>query len=115
LDLGKVRKSIVEVVENEAEQHGDGTSLAGTFVPLAWHSCNTYQALDASGGSNGACQRFHPETSYGNNAGLNVAQDALEPVKSKFPALTELYTYAGVVAIEEAGRPKIKFEVDEKT
>jgi cytochrome c peroxidase len=111
LDLGKVRASIMEVVENDAEQRGDGTSLAGTFVRLAWHSCGTYQASDASGGSNGARQRFHPEASYGNNAGLNVARDALEPVKSKFPALTyaDLYTYAGVVAIEEAGGPKIKF------
>lgn len=57
--------------------------------------------------------RFDPEASYGNNAGLDLARAALEPVKAKFPDLTyaDLYTYAGVVAVEEAGGPKIPFKL----
>ena len=58
----------------------------------------TYQKSDNSGGSNGARMRFSPEAKYGSNAGLDIARDALEPIKSKFPELTyaDLYTFAGV-------------------
>ena len=110
-DLKKVREAIVEVIENDAEKRGDGTSLYGTMIRLAWHCSGTYSCADASGGSNGARMRFEPECSWGANAGLKVARDALEPVKAKFPDLpyADLYTYAGVVAVEEAGGPTIPF------
>jgi cytochrome c peroxidase len=111
VDMGKVRESIVQVIEEDSEKRTDGSSLAGTFVRLAWHCCGTYRKDDGSGGSNGARMRYSPEKDYGNNAGLDVARNALEPVKAKFPDLSyaDLYTYAGVVAIEEAGGPKIEY------
>ena len=110
-DLKKVREAIVEVIENDAEKRGDGTSLYGTMIRLAWHCSGTYSCQDGSGGSNGARMRFEPECSWGANAGLGVARAALEPVKAKFPDLSyaDLYTYAGVVAVEEAGGPTIPF------
>jgi cytochrome c peroxidase len=113
VDLKKVRASIVELIEDDAEKRGDGTSLSGTFIRLAWHSAGTYSKDDNSGGSNGGRMRFHPEASWGANAGLNVARDALEQVKAKHPEITyaDLYTYAGVVAIEEAGGPEIPFRL----
>jgi Peroxidase len=42
-----------------------------------------------------------------------VARDALEPVKAKFPKLSyaDLYAYAGVVAVEESGGPRIAFRL----
>ena len=111
-DLPKVREAILEVIENDMEKRGDGTSLYGTFIRLAWHCSGTYSAADGSGGSNGARMRFDPEASWGANAGLGVARKALEPVKAKFPNLSyaDLYTYAGVVAVEEAGGPKIPYQ-----
>ena len=111
VDLKKVRQAILDVIDADAEKRGDGSSLAGTFIRLAWHCSGTYSAKDNSGGSNGARQRFNPEASYGNNAGLNIARTVLEPVKAKFPTMTyaDLYTYAGVVAVEEAGGPTISF------
>lgn len=114
--MNKVRESIVQVVDEDAERREDGTSLAGTFVRLAWHSCGTYQKSDNSGGCNGARMRFDPEASYGNNAGLAAARNVLEPVKSKFPELSyaDLYTFAGVVAVEEAGGPKIDYVTGRK-
>lgn len=113
IDLKKVREAVTEVIESDAEKRGDGTSLYGTFIRLAWHSCGTYSAADGSGGPNGARMRFDPEASYGNNAGLRLARNALEPVKAKFPEMSysDLYTYAGVVAVEEAGGPKIKYRL----
>lgn len=110
-DLKKVRAAIVEIIESDADKRGDGTSLYGTMIRLAWHCSGTYSVVDQSGGSNGARMRFEPECSWGANAGLNVARQALEPVKAQFPDLSyaDLYTYAGVVAVEEAGGPKISF------
>ena len=111
-DLPKVKEAILEVIENDMEKRGDGTSLYGTFIRLAWHCSGTYSAVDGSGGSNGARMRFNPEASWGANAGLGIARSALEPVKAKFPNLSyaDLYTYAGVVAVEESGGPKIPFQ-----
>lgn len=111
VDLDKVRETIVQVIEEDAEKRGDGSSLAGTFIRLAWHSCGTYKAADNSGGSNGARMRFSPEATYGNNAGLGKARAILEEVKAKHPEISygDLYTFSGVVAVEEAGGPKIPF------
>ena len=110
-DLPKVKEAILEIIENDMEKRGDGTSLYGTLIRLAWHASGTYAAADDSGGSNGARMRFNPEASWGANAGLGVARQALEPVKAKFPHLSyaDLYTYAGVVAVEEAGGPQIPY------
>lgn len=51
------------------------------------------------------CQpnRFAPEANHGANAGLAVARELLEPIKKRFPFISyaDLYTLAGVVAIEE--------------
>jgi len=57
--------------------------------------------------------RFDPEASWVANAGLGVAREALEPVKEKHPEISyaDLYTLAGVVAIEEAGGPTIPFRL----
>ena len=54
-----------------------------------------------------------PTASYGNNAGLDVARAALEPIKAKFPGMSyaDLYTYVGVVAVEESGGPTIPFRL----
>lgn len=111
VDMDKVRASIVNLVDTNAEKRGDGTSLAGTFIRLSWHACGTYDKKDGSGGSNGARMRFKPEASYGNNAGLDMARSVLEPIKKEFPDISyaDLYTFAGVVAVEEAGGPKIPF------
>jgi cytochrome c peroxidase len=111
VDLQKVRESIMQTIEEDQEKRGDGTSLIGTFVRLAWHCAGTYSKKDDTGGSNGARMRFSPEANWGANAGLGLAREALEPVKAKFPEITyaDLYTLAGVVAIEEAGGPKIPF------
>eukprot|EP00587_Corethron_hystrix_P006390 CAMPEP_0113312152 /NCGR_PEP_ID=MMETSP0010_2-20120614/9093_1 /TAXON_ID=216773 ORGANISM="Corethron hystrix, Strain 308" /NCGR_SAMPLE_ID=MMETSP0010_2 /ASSEMBLY_ACC=CAM_ASM_000155 /LENGTH=344 /DNA_ID=CAMNT_0000167913 /DNA_START=68 /DNA_END=1103 /DNA_ORIENTATION=+ /assembly_acc=CAM_ASM_000155 len=108
-----VRAAIADLIEKDAELRDDGTALTGTFVRLAWHCAGTFAKGDCSGGSDGGRMRFDPEASWGANAGLDIARRALEEVKEKFPAITyaDLYTLAGVVAVEEAGGPKIPFRL----
>ena len=92
----------------------DDPPLGPTFVRLAWHASGTYCKMDKSGGSNGGCIRNDPEASHGANAGLYIARDALEKVKSQFPvsslSYADLYTLAGVVAIEEMGGPAVTWK-----
>jgi len=55
--------------------------------------------------------RFKPESDHGANAGLGIARDLLEKVKVKYPGISygDLWTLAGVVAVEEMGGPTIKW------
>lgn len=112
-DIQAVKKSIAALIEDDMERRGDGTSLTGTFVRLAWHCAGTYSKIDGSGGSNGARMRFSPEAGWGANAGLDLPRKLLESVKEKHPEISyaDLYTLAGVVAVEEAGGPKIPFRL----
>lgn len=73
----------------------------------------SFSKVDGSGGSDGARMRFNPEASWGANAGLAIPRKALEDVKAKHPGISyaDLYTLAGVVAVEEAGGPKIPYRL----
>jgi cytochrome c peroxidase len=113
VDMAKVRKDLVDLIDTDAEKRGDGTSLTGTFVRLAWHCAGTYAKADNSGGSNGARMRFNKEASYGGNAGLKMARDALEPIKAANPEISyaDLYTLSGIVAVENAAGPVVPFRL----
>jgi cytochrome c peroxidase len=113
VDLKQVKDAIVDLIEKDSEVRGDGTALYGTMIRLAWHAAGTYSCTEKNGGSNGALQRFEPECSWGANAGLKLARDKLEPIKQQFPDMSyaDLYTYAGIVAVEASGGPSVPFRV----
>lgn len=71
-------------------------------------SCS-YDKESGTGGSNGATMRYK-EGDYGANAGLKVARDLLEPIKAKYPWISyaDLWTLAGVTAIEEMGGERLQ-------
>jgi len=106
VDYGKVRAAIVDILDNEDFEDG---SYGPILVRLAWHAAGTFDKESGSGGSNGATMRFSPECDHGANAGLKIARDLLEPIKKKYPNISyaDLWTLAGVVAIEEMGGPKV--------
>jgi len=109
IDVPALKKEIAQALNAEFERRGDGTSMAGTLVRLAWHAAGTYSAVDNTGGSNGATMRFPAESDWGCNAGLKVARDFLEPIKKNHPEISyaDLWTLAGATAIEEMGGPAI--------
>ena len=102
----EVRQEIANLLD--AEDYDDG-SRGPLFVRLAWHSSGSYSKLSGDGGSNGAAIRFPPERDWGGNKGLQLAVQVLESVKRKHPGISygDLYTLAGVVAVEEMGGPTI--------
>ncbi|KAL4451356.1 hypothetical protein ABPG77_009428 [Micractinium sp. CCAP 211/92] len=104
-DYNAVRAAIEDLLETNPD-YDDG-SYGPVLVRLAWHTSGTYDKATNTGGSNGATMRFEPESNWGANAGLAVARDLLEPVKQKYPWISDLWTLAGAVAIEAMGGPAI--------
>ncbi|KAJ1557481.1 heme peroxidase, partial [Nowakowskiella sp. JEL0078] len=106
LEYQLVYNKIASILENN--DYDDG-SYAPVLIRLAWHASGTYDKNAGNGGSNGSTMRFGPEASDGANAGLQVARDLLEPIKKEFPDISyaDLWTLAGVVAIQEMGGPTI--------
>ncbi|TXT13529.1 hypothetical protein VHUM_00896 [Vanrija humicola] len=105
-DYEKVYNAITDIFDKEGYDDG---SLAPIILRLAWHASGTYDKADGTGGSNHATMRFPNEAGHGGNAGLGVARDALEPIKKQFPWISygDLWTLAGVAAIQETGGPVI--------
>ncbi|KAI4158572.1 MAG: hypothetical protein LQ342_007311 [Letrouitia transgressa] len=117
-DYQKVYNDIAARLE-EKDDYDDG-SYGPVILRLAWHCSGTYDKATGTGGSNGATMRFAPEGDHGANAGLKAARDFLEPVKhkganmgenstEKFPwiSYSDLWTLAGVCAIQEMQGPQI--------
>ncbi|CAG8590201.1 9792_t:CDS:2 [Ambispora gerdemannii] len=106
IDYQSVYNQIADILEDN--DYDDG-SYGPVLLRLAWHSSGTYDKETGTGGSNGATMRFAQEGGYGANAGLNVARDKLESIKEKNPEISysDLWTLAGVVAIQELGGPTI--------
>ncbi|KAI8619750.1 heme peroxidase [Chytriomyces sp. MP71] len=86
----------------------DNGSVGPVLVRLAWHASGTYSKKDGSGGSDGATMRHAPESTDAANAGLEKARALLEPLKKKHSSVSraDLWTFAGVVAIESMGGPR---------
>ena len=107
-DLSACIHSTAAILEDE--NYDDG-SYGPTLVRLAWHCSGTYDKNSGNGGSNGATMRFAAEANHGANAGLKVVRDLLEPIQKKHPGLSysDLWTLAGVVAVQEMGGPSIKW------
>lgn len=106
VDYQKVYNAIAEVLDSE--DYDDG-SYGPVLVRLAWHCSGTYDKNSGDGGSNGATMRFPAEGNHGCNAGLGAARDKLQPIKDQFPGISysDLWTLAGVVAVQEMGGPSI--------
>ncbi|PAV18818.1 cytochrome C peroxidase [Pyrrhoderma noxium] len=106
-DYQKVYNDIAEILEENGE-YDDG-SYGPVLVRLAWHSSGTYDKDTKTGGSNYATMRFEPESLHGANNGLNIARGLLEKIKAKYPWISygDLWTLAGVCAIQEMAGPKI--------
>ncbi|KAI0218700.1 heme peroxidase, partial [Massospora cicadina] len=106
IDYQEVYNAIAKLLD-EDESYDDG-SYAPVLLRLAWHASGTFDLASRNGGSGGATMRFK-EGNYPANAGLAVARDLMERIKKQFPKVTysDLWTLAGVVAVQEMGGPII--------
>lgn len=108
-DYEAVAAAIRKIIPNE--DYDDG-STGPVLVRLAWHASGTYDAATGTGGSNGSTMRYSMEAQDSANNGLEYARKFLEPIKQQFPWITyaDLWTFAGTVALEAMGGPKVKWQ-----
>ncbi|GAA5852925.1 hypothetical protein JCM8547_004737 [Rhodosporidiobolus lusitaniae] len=114
VDFQKLYNDIANSLD--AEDYDDG-SYGPVLVRLAWHCSGTYDRNTGNGGSNGATMRFAPEANHGANAGLEHARNHLEKIKAKYGdglTYSDLWTLAGVVAVQEMGGPYIPWRAGRK-
>jgi len=106
-DYQKVYDAIAKILEDNP-QYDDG-SYGPVLLRLAWHASGTYDKTTKDGGSGSGSMRFEPECKHGANAGLHVAREKLEKIKTQFPWISygDLWTLGGVVAVQEMGGPAI--------
>ena len=112
VDVPAMKKDICNMIDAVDEKRGDGTGIGPTLVRLAWHAAGTYSKDDKTGGSNGSTMRMSPEKDWGANAGLQIARDCMDKIKDKHPHVSyaDLWTLAGVTAIEHMGGPIIPWK-----
>ncbi|KAJ1724503.1 heme peroxidase, partial [Coemansia biformis] len=108
VNFQSVYKDIAALLEDDSYDDG---SYGPVLLRLAWHASGTYDVGSKTGGSDGATIRFLPEAGHGANSGLETARARLEPLKKKYPNISygDLYTLAGVVAVQELGGPTIRW------
>lgn len=104
-----VKNDIIEFLKTNTD-YEDG-SYGPLFVRLAWHASGTY--MDGATIPGGSCSGL---LSLANNdpanAGLDIAVKKLQPIHKKHSWMThsDLYTFAGAVAIEALGGPVIPWK-----
>jgi len=101
-DVKRIRAEVEKIIEEN--------QAGPVFVRLAWHAAGTYDKASGTGGNKGT-MRYSPEKEHGANAGLEIARGLLEPVKASNPGISyaDLWCLASLIAIEEAGGPKVPF------
>ena len=101
-DYAGVKAALMDMVKADPD-------IGPTMIRLAWHSSGTYDKMSKTGGSQAGTIRFKEELAHGANAGLDKMVAKLEPIHKSHPDVSyaDLYTLAGVSAIEAAGGPKI--------
>lgn len=109
-DFQEVYNAIAQKVQDE-DDADDGAGRYGLLCRLAWHSSGTYDKKKNSGGSYSGSMIYSPESTDPENAGLDAGRDFLNEFHYQFPWLSrgDLWTLGGVVAVQEAGGPKIKW------
>lgn len=103
----------------EEDEYDDGIGYGPVLVRLAWHASGSYDKNDTSekkGGNYGGTMHHKFEADDPGNNGLVNARIFLNDIQEKFPWISrgDLYSLAGVVAIQEMAGPKIAWRAGRK-
>lgn len=98
-------------VMRDNDEHDDYIGSGPVLLRLAWHASGQFDNNEkVKGGSYNGTMRFDKELNDPSNAGLKYAFDLLKPIYAKYGSKIshgDLFTLAGVVAVQEMGGPKI--------
>lgn len=87
-------------------------TIGPNLIRFTWHCCAHYDKASGTGGSSGGTMRFAQEFNDLGNTGLTTSKSYLDQVHENFPwmSFADLYTFAGCVAVEALGGPKIEWK-----
>lgn len=87
-------------------------NIGPNMIRFTWHCCAHFDQETGTGGSSGGTMRFAQEFNNPGNTGLTTTKSYLDQIHEQFPwiSFADLYTYAGCVAIEAIGGPKIEWK-----
>jgi len=107
--FGRGETRLSEPVRREIEDFVmEDTWRAPTLVRLAFHSSGTYDKKSGTGGSQKGTIHYDRELNQADNKGLKNVVKALDKIKSNHDiSRADLYTLAGVHAIEMMGGPVV--------
>ncbi|SCU87572.1 LADA_0E04808g1_1 [Lachancea dasiensis] len=107
-DYQKVYNAIATKLRDE-DEYDNYIGYGPVLLRLAWHVSGTFEKKDNSGGSFGGTYRFKKEMEDPSNKGLQNGFKFLSSIQEQFPWIShgDLYTLAGVTAIQEMQGPKI--------
>ncbi|SCU99661.1 LAME_0G04676g1_1 [Lachancea meyersii CBS 8951] len=110
-DYQKIYNAIATKLRDE-DEYDNYIGYGPVLVRLAWHVSGTFEKSDNSGGSFGGTYRFKKEMNDPSNKGLQNGFKFLSPIQKEFPWIShgDLYTLAGVTAIQEMQGPKIPWK-----
>ena len=113
LDYEQLKKDIEAVLTDSQDWWpADYGHYGPLMVRMAWHSAGTYRTGDGRGGTRMGIQRFAPQNSWPDNAGLDKARRLLWPVKQKYGkqiSWADLMILTGNVALESMGFKTLGF------
>lgn len=117
-DYQEVYNAIAEKIGDEDEYDG-GIGYGPILVRMAWHASGSYDKNDHSdkkGGNYGGTMEHKYEANDPANSGLVKARNFLSSIQKKFDWISrgDLYTLAGVTAIQEMSGPKINWRPGRK-
>lgn len=109
-DYQEVYNAIAKKVwdQDDADQ---GAGRFGLLTRLAWHAAGSFEKKGGTGGTYGGTMIYDPEATDAGNNGLEAGRDFLAEFLEMYPWMSrgDMWTLGGVVAVQEAGGPKIKW------
>lgn len=105
-----VYNDIAQLIRDN-EEHDNYIGCGPILLRIAWHASGQFDASKGvKGGSYNGTMRFDNELNDPSNSGLSYAYNLLKPIYKKYAneiSHGDLFTLAGVVAVQEMGGPKI--------
>lgn len=107
-DYQQIYNEIALKIRDE-DEYDNYIGYGPVLVRLAWHGAGTWDKNDNTGGSYGGTYQYNKETNDPSNMGLQNAKKFLQPIYEKYSWIShgDLYTLAGVCAIQELQGPKV--------
>lgn len=109
----------IEALRGELTELIQSKECGPIMVRLSWHDAGTYCAHSSTGGPRSCMRHDVGEATHTANNGLGIARGLLGPIIGKYHgemkmSVADIWSLAGVVAVEVMGGPKVQWRAGRK-